>query len=188
MKLLVSQLFIMIDKVAVIKPCTGSFEIIHQIPCHHTLRSYASHKRKVTKEDFHQHWHYKSGLPPPRSPSPRPTIFAPHVVRTRGRPRDDQSIRRNPSQFELGETQRGRPRGRPGRVGGETFLVSRFPCLWSVVSSPLSRHQILLKSRALSLFLQALKPLLLSHLQAPKLYGNPYTHKLNVRMMPCLMR
>ena len=129
MKLLVSQLFIMIDKVAVIKPCTGSFEIIHQIPCHHTLRSYAGHKRKVTKEDFHQHWHYKSGLPPPRSPSPRPTIFAPHVVRTRGRPRDDQSIRRNPSQFELGETQRGRPRGRPGRVGGETFLVSRFPCL-----------------------------------------------------------
>jgi hypothetical protein len=123
MKLLAEQLFIIADQVAVVRPCTGCFEKIHQIPCHHTLRAYARYKRIVTKEDFHQHWHYKLDLPPPPPQPLAPSIFAPHVVHTRGRPREDHSTRRNPSQFEQGEptTQR----RRPGRVGGETFIVCR---------------------------------------------------------------
>ena len=87
---------------------------------------------EVTKHDFHKHWHFVRpvsapqdgeaaelpSLPPPR---PLPNIFAPHVVQTRGRPRRDHSTRRNPSAFELTA---GAQVHRPGRVGGESFLVN----------------------------------------------------------------
>lgn len=139
MKLLAEQLFRMADRVANTTPCSGSFEKIFQIPCYHTLRTYVNYERKVTKDDFHQHWHFKLDLPPPPPPPPGPSIFAPHVVQTRGRPREDQSTRRNLSQFELGEPSSAR-RGRPGRVGGETFTVSGLHALITITaSSPPSR-------------------------------------------------
>ncbi|KAN0075974.1 hypothetical protein V8E54_007244 [Elaphomyces granulatus] len=69
---------------------------------------------EVTKHDFHKHWHFVRAvsapqdgeaaelLPPFHLLDRFPTnIFAPHVVRTRGRPRRDHSTRRNPSAFEL---------------------------------------------------------------------------------------
>ena len=122
MKLLASQLFVIADRLIVIRPCTGSFKKVYGIPCHHTLRAYVAQKRVVTKEDFYKHWHYQDLPAPPQAP--QPVIFAPHVVQTRGRPRDDQSTRRNPSQFEHGDRPAPARRGRPGRVGGETFTVS----------------------------------------------------------------
>lgn len=118
MEKLVGQLYIMADRM-VNRPCSGAFEKVFHIPCYHTLRAYEAHNRKVTKDDFDVHWHFKRDLPPPPPASPEPVIFAPHVVRTRGRPREDTSTWRDLSQFKLGAA-----RSRPGRVGGAVTTAS----------------------------------------------------------------
>ena len=99
MKLLVQQLLLAKDEVTNNKPCSGSFETIHGIPCYHTLREIKRLKTKVTKAKFHKHWHFERPvssvedgeameLVPPSSPEPvttSPRIFAPRKVVTRGR-------------------------------------------------------------------------------------------------------
>ena len=125
MELLVKQLYLARDG-----RCSGSFTT-HNILCIRLLKQF---NRKVTRHDFHKHWHFvrpvntpqdgeAAELPPSPPPPPRPNIFAPHVVRTRGRPRRDHSTRRNPSAFELTAGTQAR---RPGRVGGESFSVKLF--------------------------------------------------------------
>jgi hypothetical protein len=127
MKLLVQQLYLAKDTL-VDKPCTSSFEQINGIPCYHTIRVMERLELTITRADFHKHWHFdRPGeaiqLPVPPAPPQRPNIFAPHVVITRGRPREDRSTRRIPSQFEATAVVR---RRRPGRVGGEISRVGTF--------------------------------------------------------------
>lgn len=133
MELLVKQLYLARD-VTVDGHCSGSFTTIHNIPCYHHIRLLKQFNRKVTRHDFHKHWHFvrpvntpqdgeATELPPSSPPPSRPNIFAPHVVRTRGRPRRDHSTRRNPSAFELTAGTQAR---RPGRLGGESFSVKPF--------------------------------------------------------------
>jgi hypothetical protein len=129
----VNQLYLTRD-VTVIGPCSGSFTTIYGIPCYHHIRLLKELNRKVTKHDLHKHWYFERPvnvpqdgeaveLPPPPPPPPPPplaNIFAPHTVKTRGRPRKDHSTRRNSSAFELTA---GTQTNGPGRVGGESFPV-----------------------------------------------------------------
>jgi hypothetical protein len=109
--------------------CSGLFESANGIPCYHSIRTLHDFKRKVTSAWFHKHWHFDRPvheplrLPPPPPPAPRPSIFPPRVVRTRGRP-SDRSTRRLLSQFEVtAGTAPAHQQRRPGRVGGEDFAV-----------------------------------------------------------------
>ena len=127
MKLLVQQLHLARDTL-VDKPCTSSFERIHGIPCYHTIRVIERLELTITRTDFHKHWHFNRPgeaiqLPPPPVPPQRPNIFPPHVVVTRGRPRENRSMRRIPSQFEATA---GIARLRPGRIGGELSRVGTY--------------------------------------------------------------
>ena len=82
-------------------------------------------KITIKKGHFHLHWHFERAqsltLLPPAPPRPGPTIFAPHKVVTRGRPRQDGSTRRDPSLHEV--VAPSQPRQRPGRISGETSQV-----------------------------------------------------------------
>jgi hypothetical protein len=125
MELLVKQLHLAKDELRV-NPCSGSFMSIHGIPCYHIIRDLQQYQEQITRRHFHYHWHFERPnqltLPPP-SAAPGPSIFPPHVVITRGRPRNDHSTRRSPSQFEV-TAGTAVPRRKPGRVGGESTLVS----------------------------------------------------------------
>jgi hypothetical protein len=57
MELLVKQLYLARDLTAD-GPCSGSFTTIHNIPCYHHIRILKEFNRKVTKDDFHKHWHF----------------------------------------------------------------------------------------------------------------------------------
>jgi hypothetical protein len=87
--------------------------------------------RKVTKADLDAHWHFDREalesfqLPPDPPESEGPSIFPPHVIRTRGRPRRDHTTRRDPSRHEiLQHPPAASSARRPGRVGGEESMVS----------------------------------------------------------------
>lgn len=125
LKLFVNQLDLARDTVANDSPCSGIFEQIYGIPCYHSIRGLKDAKITIKKGHLHLHWHFERAqslaLPPPAPPRPGPTIFAPHKVVTRGRPRQDGSTRRDPSLHEV--VAPSQPRQRPGRIGGETSLV-----------------------------------------------------------------
>ncbi|KAI9912015.1 hypothetical protein PsorP6_008975 [Peronosclerospora sorghi] len=111
------------------KSCGGAFTQIYGIPCYHEIRNRKRLSVKITKDDFHPHWHFERpfngkalGLPEPPLPPPGPVIFKPHFVITRGRRRKDKSTRRDPSAWELA-THRLQAQAqiqRPGRVDGAT--------------------------------------------------------------------
>jgi hypothetical protein len=136
MKLLVKQLYLARDDVVNNRQCSGDFETIYGIPCYHSLHEMQQLKVNIARHHFHRHWHFERPvntaedgerieLPAPPPAPPAPTIFAPHVVVTRGRQRRDRTTRRDPSQFELTQGPLAPPPARrPGRVGGETSAVS----------------------------------------------------------------
>jgi hypothetical protein len=90
----VKQLYLARD-VTISRPCSGSFTTIHGIPCYHEIRLQKQLKHKITKHDFHKHWHFVQPVsapqdgeaaevlppPPPSLPASQPNIFAPHVVK-----------------------------------------------------------------------------------------------------------
>jgi hypothetical protein len=126
LKLLVKQLEYTRDEVVYNQPYTGRFEAIHDMPCYYSLRELKARKITLTKHHFHSHWHFKREatitLPPQPAPPSSSIIFAPYKVITRGRRREDRSIRRNQSQFKLTAGPSLLPR--LGRVSGETSRVS----------------------------------------------------------------
>ncbi|KAI9912854.1 hypothetical protein PsorP6_006473 [Peronosclerospora sorghi] len=90
------------------KSCGGAFTQIYGIPCYHEIRNRKRISVKITKDDFHPHWHFERpfngktlGLPEPPIAPPGPVIFKPHVVITRGRRRKDKYTQRDPSVWEL---------------------------------------------------------------------------------------
>jgi hypothetical protein len=156
MELLVKQLYLARD-IAIGRPCSGSFTTIYDIPCYHEIRLQKQLKRRITKHEFHKHWHFvrpvsapqdgeAAELPPPPPLPPQSNIFAPHVVKTRDRPRKDHSTRRDLSAFELTASTEAH---RPGRVGGESFPVSLlcFSRLYSAACLLPRRHAIHLRSQ-----------------------------------------
>jgi hypothetical protein len=135
MKLLVKQLLLVPNEVNHHSECSSSFETINGIPCYHTIRELKRLNVKITKNHINKHWHFNRPvqspadgeamvLPPEPAPPPGPSIFAPHVVRTRGRPRrrrgEENTTRRGPSRFEINSAP---PASRPGRLGGEVSRV-----------------------------------------------------------------
>lgn len=128
LRLLVKQLEYAKDEVQYNTPCSGQFEKIHGIPCYHTIREFRAARITIKKGHIHSYWHFERDtglitLPPPPPPPQDPTIFAPHKVVTRGRPRKDRSTRRDPSLFEI-TASAAASQQRPGRIGGEISAVS----------------------------------------------------------------
>ena len=72
MKLLVEQLTFAKDEVVHNKPCSSAFTTVYGIPCYHELRSRQRLGLKITKDDFHQYWHFQCAFNgrPLRLPSP----------------------------------------------------------------------------------------------------------------------
>lgn len=107
--------------------CTGRFTKIWGIPCCHDLRAWAQAKRPVRADDFDTHWLWerqgienvfqREGV---ASQVPTPTIFDPQVVIAKGRPRRDQSTRRDLSAFELSDPDRQTPGSTPSRTPNRT--------------------------------------------------------------------
>src|SRR6266480_267724 len=122
LKLFINQLNLTRDTVTNNSPCSGIFEQIYGIPCYHSIHGLKDTKITIKKGHFYLHWHFKRAqslaLLPPVPPRPGPTIFAPHKVVTRGRPRQDGSTRRDPSLHKV--VAPSQPRQRPGCIGGET--------------------------------------------------------------------
>ena len=116
-------------------PCSGHFTQVYGIPCWHELKALRTAERKLTTNDFHSFYHFERINQPDilksaRPPLPGPTILPPNViVRGRGRPRRDDTTRRDPSQWELGSRLRSTPvtfpslTQRPGNLGGATSLI-----------------------------------------------------------------
>ena len=115
--------------------CSGHFTQVYGIPCWHELKVLHTANRKLTANDFDSFYHFErinrtDILRSARPPLPGPTILLPNVVLSgRGRPRRDNTTRRDPSQWELGSRLRSTPvtrpslTQRPGNLGGATSLI-----------------------------------------------------------------
>jgi len=116
-------------------PCSGHFTQVYGIPCWHELKALRTVNRKLTANDFHSFYRFErinntDILKSARPPLPGPAILPPNVVvRSRGRPRRDNTTRRDPSQWELSSRLRSTPvtrqplTQRPGNLGGATSLI-----------------------------------------------------------------
>ena len=86
--------------------CTGQFTRSMGLPCRHTLKAMQDLSLKLTAADFHAFWTFNHSkdepfLRPPPEPQ-APAYREPHVVRTKGRPRQtDGTTRRDPSSWEM---------------------------------------------------------------------------------------
>ena len=86
--------------------CTGQFTRSMGLPYRHTLKSMQDLSLKLTAGHFHAFWAFNHSrdepfLRPPPEPQ-APVYREPHVVRTKGRPRQtDGTTRREPSGWEL---------------------------------------------------------------------------------------
>ena len=136
------------------KPCSSAFTTVHGIPCYHEIRTREPLHLKITKNDFHSHWHFQRQLngrpirlPPPPQQQPQPIIFEPNIVRTRGRPRRDNTTRRDSSSWEMTQAAT-QPRIRPGRVGGATSRAKSSPAI--VPPTPLETGQMALPTVGLT--------------------------------------
>src|SRR6266480_40210 len=86
--------------------CTGQFTRSMGLPCRHTLKTMQDLSLKLTAADFHAFWTFNHSkdepfLRPPPEPQ-APAYREPHVVRTKGRPRQTNgTTRRDPSSWEM---------------------------------------------------------------------------------------
>lgn len=115
--------------------CSGKFTLIWGIPCCHKQRLWSRLGRKVQASEFDTHWLWErrgaNGVFQEAVRKPIPTIFDPAIVFGKGRPRRDNSTRRDLSQFELSDLDRrsigGTPSSTPSSTPSRT--PSRTPAL-----------------------------------------------------------
>jgi hypothetical protein len=112
--------------------CSRAFETIYGMPCCHTIASMIHINCLIDPGDFHYHWLFnRPGAPTVAEPSePRDlgiqpsTVLEPRTVQGRGRPRKDNTTRRDLSMHERGARGRGRRRQTVTALGTAAASVS----------------------------------------------------------------
>lgn len=87
-------------------PCSLMSTSSQGLPCSHLSKRLEEESKGLLLEHFHPHWHLKRDAAQPR-PVMEPRRVQSHIIRRPGQPKT--STRREPSAFELVETQKRAP-------------------------------------------------------------------------------